>query len=156
DLNHPHIAKVFDADVTPDGDPYLVMELVPGGLPVSEFCAAHRLTLPERLEIMVAVCRAIQYLHNKGIVHRDIKPSNILVSEEGGVRMIKIIDFGIAIVLGEEVTHQTLFAGTPDYMSPEQSLLTDSKVDTASDIYSLGVVLQELVTDTLPFDADLM
>ncbi len=157
-MEHPHIARVYDAGLALSGRPYFVMEHVKG-LPITRHCDEHRLTIEERLHLFVHVCEAIQYAHQKGIIHRDIKPSNILVSVTDDRAVPKIIDFGIAKALTAPLTERTLyteqgqFVGTPEYMSPEQAETTGQGVDTRSDVYSLGVVLYELLAGVLPFDA---
>ena len=149
---------MLDAGVTPAGRPYFVMELVKG-VPITKFCDEHQLTLRGRLELFVPVCQAIQHAHQKGIIHRDIKPSNILVTLHDGVAVPKVIDFGIAKALEQKLTDKTLFTqfeqfiGTPAYTSPEQAEMSGLDIDTRSDIYSLGVVLYELLTSQLPFPA---
>jgi serine/threonine protein kinase/tetratricopeptide (TPR) repeat protein len=156
-MDHPNIARVFDGGVTPSGRPYFVMELV-RGLPVTDYCDQNRLAIPDRLELFVLVCRAVQHAHQKGVVHRDLKPSNVLVTVIDGVGVPKVIDFGVAKATGQSLTEKTLFTafsqmiGTPLYMSPEQAELSGTDVDTRSDIYSLGVLLYELLTGTTPFD----
>jgi serine/threonine protein kinase len=158
-MDHPNIAKVLDAGQTSSGRPYFVMDLVKG-LPITEFCDQYRLTTNERLELFVSVCQAVQHAHQKGIIHRDIKPSNVLVTLHDGTPVPKIIDFGIAKALGRQLTDKTLvtgfaqLVGTPLYMSPEQAALSGLDVDTRSDIYSLGVLLYELLTGTTPFDKE--
>ncbi len=158
-MDHPNIAKVFDAGATDTGRPYFVMELV-RGVPITRFCDERQLSLRERLELFIQVCRAIQHAHQKGLIHRDIKPSNILVTMNDGVPVPKVIDFGIAKATAGRLTEQTLFTrfeqfiGTPAYMSPEQAEVGGVDIDTRSDIYSLGVVLYELLTGRTPFDGE--
>ncbi len=158
-MDHPNIARVFDGGETAGGRPYFVMELV-NGLPVTEYCDQARLTSRERLGLFAAACRAVQHAHQKGVIHRDIKPSNVLVTLHDGTPVVKVIDFGIAKATGQRLTDKTLFThfaqlvGTPLYMSPEQAALSGLDVDTRSDIYSLGVLLYELLTGTTPFDKE--
>jgi WD40 repeat protein/serine/threonine protein kinase len=155
-MDHPNIAKVFDGGATTSGRPYFVMELVKG-VPITDFCDQNHLTPRQRLELFLPVCRAVQHAHQKGVIHRDLKPSNVLVSRHDTTPVVKVIDFGIAKALGQELTDKTLFTGvaqmvgTPLYMSPEQAGMSDLDVDT-SDIYSLGVLLYELLTGTTPFE----
>ncbi len=154
-MDHPHIAKVFDGGATADGRPYFVMELVKGQA-ITKFCDEHRLTPRQRLEVFVPVCQAVQHAHQKGIIHRDLKPSNVLVAPIDGKPVIKVIDFGVAKAAGQRLTDRTLFTevgavlGTLEYMSPEQADLNNQDIDTRSDIYSLGVLLYELLTATTP------
>ena len=158
-MDHPNIAKIFDGGVTESGRPYFVMELV-RGVPITEYCDGERLSIRERLELFVLVCRAVQHAHQKGIIHRDLKPSNILVTLHDGVPVPKVIDFGIAKATGQSLTDKTVYTafaqlvGTPLYMSPEQVELSGLGIDTRSDIYSLGVLLYELLTGTTPFDSE--
>jgi serine/threonine protein kinase/tetratricopeptide (TPR) repeat protein len=158
-MDHPHIAKVLDAGSTDSGRPYFVMELVKG-VTITEYCDANRLTPCERLELFVAVCQAVQHAHQKGIIHRDIKPSNVLVTQHDGAPIVKVIDFGVAKALGQQLTDKTVFTGiaqmigTPLYMSPEQAELSGLDIDTRTDVYSLGVLLYELLTGTTPFDKE--
>jgi serine/threonine protein kinase/tetratricopeptide (TPR) repeat protein len=158
-MDHPNIAKVHEAGETASGRPYFVMELVKG-IPITEYCDLNQLTPRERLELFVYACQAVQHAHQKGIIHRDIKPSNVLVTMHDGDPLVKIIDFGIAKATGQQLTDKTLFTnfaqliGTPLYMSPEQAALSNVDVDTRSDIYSLGVLLYELLTGTTPFNKE--
>ncbi len=158
-MDHPNIAKVLDAGATEAGRPYFVMELVKA-IPITRFCDENNLSTEKRLRLFVQVCQAIQHAHQKGIIHRDIKPSNILVADHDGVPVPKIIDFGIAkATTDQRLTDKTLFTafeqfiGTPAYMSPEQAKLSGLDIDTRSDIYSLGVLLYELLTGKTPFEA---
>jgi eukaryotic-like serine/threonine-protein kinase len=156
-MDHPNVAKVFDAGSTTAGRPYFVMELV-RGISITGYCDLMRLSIPERLQLFMQVCQAIQHAHHKGVMHRDIKPSNVLVTMHDGVPLVKVIDFGIAKAtqgpLSERVAHTALeqLVGTPAYISPEQTELTQRNVDTRSDIYSLGVLLYELLTGCTPLD----
>src|SRR4051812_3704635 len=157
-MDHPNIAKVLEAGATEAGRPYFVMELV-RGIKITEYCDQHNLFTKERLELFIQVCHAVQHAHQKGIIHRDLKPSNILVTLHDGVPVPKIIDFGIAKATEGRLTEQTVytelhqFIGTPAYMSPEQAEMSGLDIDTRSDIYSLGVLLYELLTGQTPFDA---
>jgi WD40 repeat protein/serine/threonine protein kinase len=156
-MDHPNIARVLDAGTTASGRPYFVMELVKG-IPITRFCDERRLGPRERLGLFVPVCRAVQHAHQKGIIHRDLKPSNVLVALYDGQPVPKVIDFGVAKALGQKLTERTLFTGfgaivgTLEYMSPEQAELNQLDVDTRSDIYSLGVLLYELLTGSTPLD----
>jgi serine/threonine protein kinase len=157
-MEHPNVARVFDAGTTNEGRPYFVMELI-RGIRITDYCAQSRLTLPERLSLFVQVCQAIQHAHQKGIIHRDIKPSNVLVTMHDGLPVAKVIDFGIAKATQSRLIDQTLHTevdqimGTPAYISPEQAEPAQVTVDTRSDIYSLGVLLYELLTGQTPLDA---
>jgi serine/threonine protein kinase/tetratricopeptide (TPR) repeat protein len=157
-MDHPNIAKVLDAGATETGRPYFVMELV-RGFKITDYCDENNLSTTARLELFIQVCQAIQHAHQKGIIHRDIKPSNILVTVNDGIAVPKVIDFGIAKATQGRLTDHTLFTafeqflGTPAYMSPEQAVMTSLDIDTRSDIYSLGVLLYELLTSQTPFDA---
>jgi WD40 repeat protein/predicted Ser/Thr protein kinase len=155
-LDHPNIARVYDAGTTETGRPYFVMEYVKGQS-ITEYCDQHKTSIEDRLKLFRQVCEGVQYAHQKGIIHRDIKPSNILVTVEGDRAVPKIIDFGIAKAVTQQLTEQTLFTqqgqllGTPEYMSPEQTDLATQDIDTRSDIYSLGVVLYQLLAGVQPF-----
>ena len=156
-MDHPNVAKVFDAGVTSNGRPFFAMDLV-RGMPITEHCDRHKLSIHRRIHLFMAVCDAIQHAHQKGVIHRDIKPSNILVAIEGARAVVKVIDFGVAKAINARLTEQTIYTqqgqliGTPEYMSPEQAEMSIQDVDTRSDIYSLGVLLYELLTGTLPFE----
>jgi eukaryotic-like serine/threonine-protein kinase len=158
-MDHPNIAKVFDAGATPDGRPYFVMEYVPG-VPITQHCDTHRLSLNDRVRLFLQVCAGVQHAHQKAIIHRDLKPSNILVSIRDGNAEPKIIDFGVAKATAQPLTDRTLCTqlgqviGTPEYMSPEQAEMTGQDVDTRSDVYSLGAVLYELLVGARPFDTE--
>lgn len=158
-MDHPNIARVFDAGLATDGRPYFVMELV-RGVPITEFADAHRLTIRERLQLFQDVCAAVHHAHQKGVIHRDIKPSNVMVTLHDEKPVVKVIDFGVAKAIGQSLTDKTLYTrffsmiGTPLYMSPEQAEMSGLDIDTRSDIYSLGVLLYELLSGATPFDRD--
>jgi serine/threonine-protein kinase len=159
-MDHPNIARIFDGGTGNDGQrPYFVMELVQG-VPITDFCDANSLSTRERLELFTSVCNAVQHAHQKGIIHRDIKPSNVMVTLHDGEPVVKVIDFGVAKALHQRLTEKTLFTqhgvmvGTPQYMSPEQAEITGIGVDTRSDVYSLSVLLYELMTGTTPLEAE--
>jgi len=160
-MDHPNIARVFDAGSTAEGRPYFVMEYVPG-LPITEYCDKHRLTIKERLELFLQVCEGVQHAHQKAIIHRDLKPSNVLVVEQDSKAVPKIIDFGLAKATAQRLTDKTMFTelgvimGTPEYMSPEQADQSEQNIDTRTDVYSLGVILYQLLVGALPFDAKAM
>jgi serine/threonine protein kinase len=158
-MDHPNIAKVLDAGTTSSDRPFFVMELVKG-VPITDYCDKSRLSPAERLKLFVDVCHAIQHAHHKGIIHRDIKPSNVMVTLHDGIAIVKVIDFGVAKATAQRLTEKTLFTaygqmvGTPAYMSPEQAEMGGLDIDTRSDVYSLGVLLYELMTGTTPLEAE--
>jgi len=157
-MEHAAIARVFDAGQTPSGRPYFAMEYI-DGVPINEYCDRHKLLTRERLDLFVKVCEGVQHAHQKAVIHRDLKPSNILVAQRDGQAEPKIIDFGVAKATAQRLTERTMFTemgvliGTPEYMSPEQAELSGQNIDTRSDVYSLGVLLYELITGALPFSA---
>jgi serine/threonine-protein kinase len=158
-MDHPNIAKVHDGGETASGRPYFVMEFVKG-VPITEYCDQGQVPIHERLELFIHVCEAVQHAHQKGIIHRDIKPSNVMVASHDGKPVVKVIDFGVAKAIGQQLTEKTLYTqvaqlvGTPLYMSPEQAGESSLDIDTRSDIYSLGVLLYESLTGTTPFDKE--
>jgi len=158
-MDHPNIARVFDAGATPDGRPFFVMEIVAGS-PVTEYCDTRRLDLHARLSLFMKICNGVEHAHQKGVVHRDIKPSNVLVAAPERTPEPKIIDFGVAKALAQPLTDEAVktefgqLIGTPEYMSPEQADLTGRHVDTRTDVYSLGVLLYEILTGVLPFEGE--
>ena len=160
-LNHPNITNIFDAGSTEDGRPYFAMELVMGAS-ITDYCERHHLVTRERLELFILVCQAIHHAHKKGIIHRDIKPSNILVTVLEGKAVPKVIDFGVAKATNQQLTERTVYTeqgrliGTPEYMSPEQTDMVDTDVDASTDVYSLGVLLYELLVGALPFHTQLL
>jgi WD40 repeat protein/serine/threonine protein kinase len=157
-MDHPNIAKVLDAGATDSGRPYFVMELVKG-VSITEFCDRNHMATEQRLKLFVDVCHAIEHAHHKGVIHRDIKPSNVMVTLHDGVPVVKVIDFGVAKATAQKLTERTLFTaygqmiGTPAYMSPEQAEMSGLDIDTRSDVYSLGVLLYELLTGTTPLES---
>src|SRR5262249_34715363 len=158
-MDHPNIAQIHDGGTTPDGRPYFVMELVKG-IWITDYCDQCRLTTRQRLELFLSVCQAVQHAHQKGVIHRDIKPSNVLVAIQDGQPTVKVIDFGVAKAINQRLSAHTLLTGfhqligTPLYMSPEQAEMSPLDVDTRADIYSLGVLLYELLTGTTPFEKE--
>src|ERR1700678_3525391 len=156
-MDHPAIAKVFDAGPTSQGAPYFVMEYV-AGVPITAYCDNHRLNTRERLELFMRVCEGVQHAHQKTFIHRDLKPSNILVTEVDGHPAPKIIDFGVAKALTQKLTADTMFTrlgalvGTPEYMSPEQALSSGEDIDTRTDVYSLGIIFYELLAGGRPIE----
>ena len=158
-MEHPHIASVYDAGLGPSGRPYFIMEYVKG-ISITEHCDKNKLTIEQRLHLFLHVCEAIQHAHQKGIIHRDLKPSNILIVIHDQQIIPKVIDFGVARAINRLLTEQTLYTeqgqliGTPEYMSPEQADMSSQNIDTRTDIYSLGVILYELLTGVLPFEPE--
>ena len=160
-MSHTNIARVLDAGASEDGRPYFVMELV-SGVPLTDYCDSRRLPVRQRIELFLRVCEGVQHAHQKGVIHRDLKPSNVLVSLEGDAVVPKIIDFGVAKAIGASLSDVTLHTklgmliGTPAYMSPEQFHVGGADVDTRTDVYSLCVMLYELLSGTVPFATDTM
>ena len=158
-MDHPNIARVLDGGTTENGRPYFVMDLV-RGVPLTEYCDTNHLDVAERLKLFVDVCHAVQHAHHKGVIHRDLKPSNVMVTLHDDRPVPKVIDFGVAKALNQRLTEKTLFTaygqmiGTPAYMSPEQAAMSGLDIDTRCDIYSLGVLLYELLTGFTPFESD--
>jgi WD40 repeat protein/serine/threonine protein kinase len=158
-MDHPNVARVFDGGISEQGQPYFVMEYVKG-ISLTEHCDRQRLTIKDRLELFIQVCEAVQHAHQKGIIHRDLKPTNILITIHGNQSIPKVIDFGLAKAMLQPLTERSLVTeqgqllGTPEYMSPEQAEMTNQDIDTRADIYSLGAVLYELLTGSLPFDSE--
>ena len=156
-MDHPNIARIFDAGATAKGRPYFVMEYIEG-VPITEYCDRNRMTTRQRLELFLAVCRAVQHAHQKGVIHRDLKPSNVLVTEQDGAPVPKVIDFGIAKATDKWAVEKTLLTqfgqivGTPEYASPEQVDTMTGDIDESSDVYSLGVILYELLVGAVPYD----
>ena len=156
-MDHPNVARIYDAGATPKGRPYFVMEYIEGA-PITQYCDRRRMPTEERLALFLAVCRAVQHAHEKGVIHRDLKPSNVLVAEQDGAPIPKVIDFGIAKATDKWAVENTLLtqfgqiAGTPEYASPEQADTMTGDIDESSDVYSLGVLLYELLIGAVPFD----
>src|SRR6202522_1608037 len=157
-MDHANIARVLDGGTTSGGRPYFVMDLVKG-MPITRYCDEHHLTPRQRLELFIPVCQAVQHAHQKGIIHRDLKPSNVLVALYDGKPVPKIIDFGVAKATGQQLTDKTLvtgfgaIVGTLEYIAPEQAELNNLDIDTRADVYSLGVILYELLAGSPPFTA---
>src|SRR5216684_6964037 len=157
-MDHPNIAQIFDAGATTKGRPYFVMEYIEGA-PITQYCDRKRMTTKERLALFLAVCRAVQHAHQKGVIHRDLKPSNVLVTDQDGAMVPKVIDFCIAKATDKWAVENTLLTqfgqivGTPEYASPEQADTMTGDIDESSDVYSLGVLLYELLIGAVPFDA---